>query len=369
MLFSDHGLSAAQVSSLFVVWSITGFVFEIPSGAWADTVDRRTLLALSGIAYAVAFTCWTAFPGYAGFAAGFALWGLSGALMSGTFEALVFDALAARSATSGYARLMGWAHSAAMGGLLAGTALGTPLYAWGGYPLVGCASVGAAALHTVLAWTLPADRPARVDPADPTGSAGREPLTRRYVAMLRTGLREAARHGSVRAMIVIYALVFGLSAYDEYFPILARDAGAATVDVPLLVGVMMLGQFAGTALAGRTAAMPARVMATLLATSAVLVSLGALGGGIAGVAAIAVGYGVLHNAIIVSEARLQQLIESDARATVTSVAGLSTEVVVLAVYATFAIGSAWLSVATLVALLGLPMLGVAVAARRRLPPV
>ena len=362
MLFSDHGLSAAQVSSLFVVWSITGFVFEIPSGAWADTIDRRTLLALSGIAYTVAFTCWTAFPGYAGFAAGFALWGLSGALMSGTFEALVFDALAARSATSGYARLMGWAHSVAMAGVLAGTALGTPLYAWGGYPLVGWASVGAAAVHTVLAWMLPTDRPVRADPE-------REPLTRRYGAMLRAGLREAARHGSVRAMIVIYALVFGLSAYDEYFPILARDAGAATVDVPLLVGVMMLGQFAGTALAGRTAAMPARVMATLLATSAVLVSLGALGGGIAGVAAITVGYGVLHNAIIVSEARLQQLIESDARATVTSVAGLSTEVVVLAVYATFAIGSAWLSVATLVALLGLPMLGVAVAARRRLPPV
>jgi MFS family permease len=356
-------LSAAQVSSLFVVWSITGFVFEIPSGAWADTIDRRTLLALSGVAYVGTLVAWTACPGYPGFAVGFALWGLSGALMSGTFEAWLYDELAAHSATPAYPRLVGWAHSTAMVAMLAGTALGTPLYAWGGYPLVGWTSVGAAALHTVLAWTLPADRPARVS------DAGREPLTRRYVAMLRTGLREAARHGSVRAMIVIYALVFGLSAYDEYFPILAREAGAATVDVPLLVGVMMLGQFAGTALAGRTAAMPARVMATLLATSAVLVSLGALGGGIAGVAAITVGYGVLHNAIIVSEARLQQLIESDARATVTSVAGLSTEVVVLAVYATFAIGSAWLSVATLVALLGLPMLGVAVAAGRRLPPV
>lgn len=352
------------MSSLFVVWSITGFVFEVPSGAWADAVDRRTLLGLSGVTYVAAFASWTVFPGYPGFAAGFALWGLSGALMSGTFEALVFDALAARSATSGYARLTGWAHSAAMAGVLAGTALGAPLYAWGGYPLVGWTSVGAAVVHTVLAWTLPADRPA---PADQADHADRPPLGRRYVAMLRAGLREAARHGSVRAMIVVYALTFGLSAYDEYFPILARDAGAATVDVPLLVGVMMLGQFVGTALAGRTAAMPARVMAMLLAASAVLVSLGALGGGVAGIAAITVGYGVLHNAIVVAEARLQQLIESDARATVTSVAGLSTEVVVLAVYAMVAVGSTWLAVATLVALLGLPMIGVAAATARWLP--
>jgi hypothetical protein len=43
--------------------------------------------------------------------------------------------------------------------------------------------------------------------------------------------------------------------------------------------------------------------------------------------------------------------------------------IVLAVYAAFAIGSAWLSIATIIALLGLPMLGVAAAARRRLPPI
>jgi hypothetical protein len=85
-----------------------------------------------------------------------------------------------------------------------------------------------------------------------------------------------------------------------------------------------------------------------------------------GLAAIAAGYGAVHNPIIVAEARLQSLITSEARATVTSVAGLSTEVVVLAVYASFAIGTGWLPVATVVALLGLPMLGVAAATELRL---
>jgi MFS family permease len=382
LLFGDRGLSAAQISSLFIIWSLAGIVFEVPSGAWADTVDRRRLLRLSAAIYVVAFAAWTVFPGYPGFAAGFALWGLSSALMSGTFEALLYETLAARSAADAYPRLMGWTRSAAIVAVLAGTALGAPLYARGGYPLVGWASVAAAMLHFGLAWTLPTDRSVR-----PTVGPRRSTRTR-YLAMLRAGVGEAARHEQVRRLIAVYAVLFGLTAYDEYFPILARDGGVATVDVPLLVGVMMLGQVVGTALAGRTAAMSGRVMAVLIASSAVLVSVGALsigplslgplslgplgvaplGVAPLGIAAITIGYGIVHNTIIVAEARLQQLITSDARATVTSVAGLSTEVVVLAVYASFALGSSWLPIATIVALLGLPMLGVAAAARRRLPP-
>jgi MFS family permease len=350
-------------------------VFEIPSGAWADTVDRRALLVLSAALYAGTFVAWTALPSYLGFAAGFALWGLSGALLSGTFEAWLYDELATRSATPAYAQLLGWAHSTAMPAMLAGTALGAPLYAWGGYPLVGWTSVAVVAAHAGLAATLPPGT------RRPPPMTHRESPARRYAAMLRDGIGQAARHVPVRRLIALYAVMFGLSAYDEYFPILARDSGVATTEVPLLVGLLMLGQSAGTALAGRTAAMSGRAMAALLATSAVLVSAGALvlgppgwagwsgWSGLAGLAAIAVGYGAVHNAIIVAAARLQDLITSQARATVTSVAGLSTEMIVLAVYAAFAIGSAWLSIATIIALLGLPMLGVAAAARRRLPPI
>jgi Major Facilitator Superfamily len=360
LMFSDRGLSAAQISSLFVIWSVASFLCEIPSGAWADTVDRRLLLVLSAVLYAAAFAAWTAFAGYLGFAAGFALWGVSGALMSGTFEALVYESLAARSATPRYPQVIGWARSAAVATVLAGTVLGTPLYAWGGYPLVGWTSVAIAGVHGLLAWTLPTDPSAR-------RAAATDP-TRRYLAMLRSGVGEAARHSRVRRMIAIYAVMFGLTAYDEYFPILARDGGIATIDVPLLVGLMTLGQLVGTALAGRTAAMSGPVMAMLVGSSAVLVSVGALGSGPAGLAAITVGYGIVHNTIVVGEARLQQSITSGARATVTSVAGLSTEVIVLAVYASFAIGSSWLSIATIVALLGVPMVGVGGMVARWLPP-
>jgi hypothetical protein len=110
-------------------------------------------------------------------------------------------------------------------------------------------------------------------------------------------------------------------------------------------------------------------MGAVVAAAAVLISVGAISGSLTGFAAIAVGYGLMHNAIMVSEARLQSVIIGPARATVTSVAGLSSEVVALAVYAMFAVGTGWLAVATLVAVLGIPTVGVAAAVTRSLPAI
>jgi len=59
LLFEDNGLSTAQISSLFAVWSIAAFVTEVPSGAWADIVPRRTLLFGSAVLLTASFTlCW-----------------------------------------------------------------------------------------------------------------------------------------------------------------------------------------------------------------------------------------------------------------------------------------------------------------------
>ena len=42
------------------------------------------------------------------------LWGLSSAIMSGTFESLIYDELSERGIESEYPRLIGWAHATAM---------------------------------------------------------------------------------------------------------------------------------------------------------------------------------------------------------------------------------------------------------------
>ena len=229
---------------MFVIWSVTSFLFEVPSGACADVVDRRLLLVLSAPIYAAGFATWVLWPTYAGFAIGFVLWGLSGALMSGTFEALLYDELTAIDATAAYTGLVGWANTAALAATLAATAVAAPLHALGGYAAVGWVSVGVAGVHGLLAWSLPPAR--RVEDADETKQFdGGATFIRRYAEMLRGGVHEATRRAPVWHLLVIAAALYGLTAYDEYFPLVAREAGASINEAALLVALTVLGQLAG----------------------------------------------------------------------------------------------------------------------------
>ena len=58
LLFADHGISASHISVLLIIWSATSFVIEVPSGAWADSFDRRHLLVFSAFVYAAGFAIW-----------------------------------------------------------------------------------------------------------------------------------------------------------------------------------------------------------------------------------------------------------------------------------------------------------------------
>ena len=71
LLFSDTGMSVSQISSLFVIWSVSSLVLEVPSGAWADATSRRRLLVIGPLLTAVAFGVSVAAPGYWMFALGF----------------------------------------------------------------------------------------------------------------------------------------------------------------------------------------------------------------------------------------------------------------------------------------------------------
>lgn len=365
LLFEDHGLSTAQISSLFAVWSIAAFVTEVPSGAWADTVPRRTLLFGSAALLTASFALWMLVPGYWGFAAGFALWGLAESMKSGTFEALLYEELSELGAQGRYANVMGYVNSAEVTCVFLATASAGPLYALGGYALVGWVSIAITVVDGLLVFTLPS-APRKVS-VDSTDRSGDESFLARYAQALRDGTGEVRTDRIVRRAVLLTAVLMSFLALDEYFALLARDGGATTAQAPLLVAITVVGQVAGAAVAGRTAGMSGRVMAAVLCAAAVLIATGAVAGGIAGFAAIGVGYGALHNTTIVAEVRMQDAMSGSARATVTSVAGLTSEVASIALFAGFALGSAWLSLSILVAAVAVPLLLVAVAAPRMLP--
>ena len=365
LLFSDHGLSAAEISSLFVIWSVTGFVLEVPSGAWADTFSRRKLLILGALIEGAGFAIWVVTPSYAGFVLGFLLWGTGSALASGTFEAFAYDELAARDATDLYAGLLGQAKAAALVLILLSSVIATPLYQWGGYALVGWASVAACVAQAALARSLP-ETP-RVATADETEEEPRRwpdrPLS--GDAALRSGRGHRDPCGTRHVIVV--AVLMGFTAFDEYYPLMARDTGARTDLIPLLLAVSVAAEAVGHALAGRAARLRSRLLALLVVAAAVLLAAGALSGHWAGFGPIALGYGILALLITVTESRLQDAIDGPARATITSVAGLLAEAGAVTIYLVVAVGTAWTSIAVLLAVLCAPLLVVAALLPRWLP--
>ena len=331
----------------------------MPSGAWADTWSRRRLYALGAFLTAAGFATWTLWPAYPGFALGFVLWGLGGALGSGTLEALVYDELAATGETDRYARVVGRSGTVAILAMLVATVAASPVFAWGGYPLVGALSVVVTAAGGVVA--LGFTETPRQEEADEFGGV------RGYLATLRTGLGEVRGSSRVAWAVAIAALVPGFTALDEYLPLLARAAGASTAVVPLVFALPALAMAVGSALAGRWSTVGPHRLAAVLAAAAVLLAAGAASHHLAGMVPIGVAFGLLQYAIIVTETRLQDSITSATRATVLSVSGFAAEVFAVLLYAFFGGGAAFTTVPVLFALSALPLLATALAVRARLP--
>ncbi|PIM71965.1 MFS transporter [Streptomyces sp. JV178] len=347
LLFSDTGLSLWQVSSLFALWSITGILLEVPSGAWADAVSRRLLLWLGPLLTAAGFALWVIVPSYGAFALGFVLWGVRGALGSGALEALVYDELDRLGAADRYARVIGRAQAAGMIAVMAAIGLAGPVLDLGGYPAVGAASVLVCVLTSALATRFPEHRPTAVG-----GAARASTLT-----TLRTGLAEVRRSRSVRgALLLVPAVGAVWGALDEYTPLLARDTGVAQQTVPYLLLLIWAGPTVGSLLTGVGERLGTTGLGVVLAGSALALAGGALTATPAGVALVGVAFGGFQLVNVLVDARLQDRIEGERRATLTSVASMGTELATVAVFAGYALLGAHHAHSTVFAVFAVPYL-------------
>jgi MFS family permease len=359
LLFADSGLSVGQISTLFLLWSVTAFGLEVPSGALADRVSRRTLLAVAAGLRAAGYALWVLFPAYPAFAAGFVLWGIKSAMTSGTWDALVYDELAAVGSQDRYPRLVGRSEVLSTLGVVAGTAAAAPLVTLGGFALAGWASVAVCLACAAVALALP-ERPRARAVDDEGGLAG-------YLGTLRAGLAEARSDRVVRRLLVVAALLGGITAIDEYLALLARSTGASSTLVPVLMVAPYAGLVVGAELAGRMPRARPGTIAAMTAAGAVLLAAGALVGHPAGFVAIGGFYAATWFGMLISGVRLQDAMSGTARATVTSVGGVGDELVALAVYGACGLGSAWFPVGVLVAAPAVPILLLAVVLPRWLP--
>ncbi|RBY77710.1 MFS transporter [Geodermatophilus sp. TF02-6] len=326
LLFLDAGLSDAQVSGLFALWSVTGFLTEVPAGALADRWSRRGVVVLSGVLQAAGFALWTVAPTGSAFAAGFVLWGVGGALVSGAAEALVFDGLADVGAQAVYARVNGWMTAAELLVQLPTAAGATALFAVGDYPLVGWASVAVCLAAAGLALRFPEPPRTPDDDGEPAGGT------------LRLGLAQALRRPDLRLVVLAVALLGGLDAVEEYIPVMARSWDVPAVAVPPAAVAVALAGALGAALGGRAAQLSTRGLLALLAASGALLAGAAVWAHPPALALLAACYGLYLAVLVVAEARLQERIAGPYRATVTSVAGLGLELASLLVFGAWALG-------------------------------
>src|SRR5919112_3853673 len=312
LLFLDTGLSAAEISLLFAAWSVTALLTEVPAGALAARWSRRGALVAGGVLEAAAFVVWTVAPQFTGFLAGFVVWGVASSLVSRTVEALVYDGLAEVGAEGAFARVNGAMTSAEMLVQIPTAAAASVLYALGGYALVGWASAAVCLTWAALALRFP----------EPT----RERDGATLLATLRCGVAEVVRVPALRLTVFAVAPVGAIDAVEEYFPVLAGDRGVPTVAVP------------AAALGDRADRLPDRVLPVPLLLSGVLLGAAAAVPGPPALALVAASYALYLAVLVVAEARLQERIDSARRATVTSVAGLGTELAALLVFAAWALG-------------------------------
>lgn len=315
-------------------------MLEIPSGVWADAMSRRALLVIGPLLSAVGFGLWIVAPSYPAFAAGFILWGMQGALQSGALEALVYEELEQAGAASRYAQLMGRATAIGTAASALAIGLAAPVFAFGGFTAVGVASVLACIAAAAVAAGAPEHRTRRHhDAAD-----GRA----RYAAVLKDGLRELRSKPVLRSALLLVPAVAAIwGALDEYIPLLAAETGATIDTVALLFLLVYAGAAAGGLLGGPAGHLSGRAVAALLIAAATALSLGAISGRSIGFVPIAVAFCAFQAVTVVVDARLQAAIDGAARSTITSLAGLATELLVLAVFAGYAAGSAVADHATL----------------------
>ncbi|MEM9692259.1 MAG: MFS transporter [Myxococcota bacterium] len=323
--FTDHGLTANEISWVFFVWAAVGLVAEVPSGAVADRVDRRRLIAFSLALRAVGISIWLLWPTLTGILLGASLWAIHSAFASGTWEALVHDQLSARGDADGYGPVMARIGQASHAGVALGIVTATvALHLGADIPTLGWVTVASHGVSTLLILSLPAV----------SHVPDEEPLTfANWRRTLADGLYEARHDPFHRRMIVLGSLLAGLFVLDEYQPLLAEARGVGDAGIPMFVLAIWVGLLLGGEVAARRPQIASRRIGAALAVAALVVVVALLSGSALALALLGGAYAVQNTCWIVADARFQKCVRDEVRATVSSVRAFFGTVVSMLVFA------------------------------------
>jgi len=313
IMMGEHGISPIELSALFVLWTATALVLDVPTGPLADRHSRKRLLVASNLVKGLAFVPWLVEPTFVGYALGFVLWGAGSSLGSGTLEAFLYDALRARGAEESFAKIYGRGIAANSFGvataLLAGGALAQHGYT---VPLVlSVAAPCAAALVFAFAF----DEPPREQPQ----------AHARYADTLLAGLTAVRTDRSVAYLVAAFgALVSIYGTLEEYIgPYLKEKPSFDLATLGAVYAAAFASRSIGVAFAHRLPNLSASAIAWIFAASALPLAATTTGHVVWVAIAFALYFASSAAGEVLVQARLQAQIDGATRATVTSVARMA----------------------------------------------
>jgi hypothetical protein len=166
------------------------------------------------------------------------------------------------------------------------------------------------------------------------------------------------------ALLLIPAVAAVWGALDEYTPLLVREIGFAEATVPYLIMLIWAGVTAGSLLTGPAERLGTTGLALLLAGSALALAVGAMARSLPGVGLVSLAFAGFQLAEVLADVRLQHRIDESRRATLTSVAGLGTELATVAAFGVYALLGTDMAHGPVFAVLAIPYLVTALALAR-----
>ena len=320
VMFVDAGLSPIQISISLMAWSAVAFVLDIPAGVVADRWPRRYILAIAQTGRAAGFVLWLIYPHFWGFLGGLVLWGFKSAFTSGTFEALIYDELAADGHAARYTRVIGRVRAVQAVAVLSAS-LCAAAGARYGYSFALGASLASIAVAIVAAVSLP--------PAKKALAVG----DRGYVAHLRDGVVGALRQPVLRDIILFAAVcvAFG-GALEEFWPIFGVKTGLTRPLIAVFVGGQNAVEALASVLAHRAVRWPRQLFYGLLVAAGLMLAAAAAFFTPWAMLLLALYSGMLKMLDVVFEGQMQAQAGPENRATIGSVKSFTGQIGVICLY-------------------------------------
>ncbi|MBP9690788.1 MFS transporter [Candidatus Woesebacteria bacterium] len=313
LLFLKYGLDAFQISLLLAIWAGSKLIFEVPTGILADKFSRRNLILIGRVLKVWALMTWLGagsgflFGPFWYFAIGFVLWGLSGALFSGTFLALVYDELKAYGRESEYEKVQGWMITASVSGVAIALFLGG-FVAEISYAYVFLVSIASTCIAFGIMLT--------IKPVQKVQSTEEK----NYLKFLMTAIQKARKNSYLAQVILLLVLVTGVyGTVEEFYPFVFSDLGFKEGMTGLLYSFNFVFILLGSLVVGYMTSRKGN-------WESLLALIGGIGFGVLGIGKESIflsGIFVAALAITIFEIRLtnkiQSQIESHERATILSI--------------------------------------------------